>query len=151
MQLLIRGHSITGEQVNCTGEQLARLIAALPPDNNDVIWWAADVDTTTGVPHWYPGGFTYTEIGGTDTLIDVSRSIQQYLSGVFIAVPKKYRHLIPGTEGDTEGAVPFTSEYSIIEVRAFDTTYFLVAVRDLELGKHIQQQFDGEITTFDEQ
>ena len=139
MELLIRGGGIgiDEEQCECLGAQLADLIEAIKADIPDVVWFAAHIDTVTGVPHWYSGEFDFVEIGTTETMIALSRPVIQYLSGVFIALRPEDVQSINGLQADTEETCPYFLEQSVLEIRAFDQAFFLISAHDPALAAHL--------------
>lgn len=147
MEIQIKGQGIDGSSANCLGPQLATLMESIKTKLGNVVWFVADIDTVTGIPNWYSGGFGFMEAGDTETMISLSQNVLQYLSGVFIALrPEDAKH-IDGLKADTEDTVPYFLERSVLEVRAFDQTFFLIGTHDSDLAQYLLKNFNGEISS----
>ena len=71
--------------------------------------------------------FQLRKIGDSHSLINICENIDQFLSGVFIAVKEKNQNfkcqdLYIGTEDEQFRSLNFDG--ILIEIRAFDTSYF---------------------------
>lgn len=125
--------------VACTGEQLARLVRSLPGDARPYRWFCADVRTNGPSP--FPAGTAPAEVGDTTTLEMLARSVDQFDSGVFFAVPPsvtspKFRK-DPVT--DDEPGADLGS--AVLEVRAFDWSYLELAGVDTSLVRDVARAF----------
>lgn len=147
MEIQIKGRDIDGDLSSCLGPQLTKLMGSVKAKLGNVVWFVADIDTVTGVPNWYSGKFSFVEIGHTETMMALSRTVLQYLSGVFIALRPENVQWIYGLEADTEDTAPFFLEQSVLEIRAFDQTFFLIHTHDRALAEYMLQQFNGEVSS----
>jgi hypothetical protein len=126
--LRLRGEDIDGRNVCCLGSQLAQIVAAVEKYLGVVNWYAADVEVVG--PSSLAQGSTSEFVGGSDKLISVAGGIDQFLRGVFLAVSAekakpKFREFI-----DTEDPVDVDLGDALVEIRAFDTTFFEILTPD---------------------
>ena len=81
---------IKGKDFDCLGEQLVSILELIKADLKDVIWYAADVETNGPTPFKLGlQGSTAKKIGNTEELIAVTKNVDQFLCGVFLAMPKE--------------------------------------------------------------
>ena len=142
--------SITHERVTCLGEQFVIILQFLQPILKNGIWYASDVETLTNkikVEHLKTA--IPKKIGTTEDLIAFSKGVDQFLSGVFLLMPKDYGEQLDikyYTEDD-----PFRDlGDAILEIRTFDTSFFLVYSNDLQVIEALSKAFNGEIYSKDE-
>jgi hypothetical protein len=109
------------------------------------IWYGADIEISGKLPFklgldgWIP-----KKIGDISNLIKLSQNVDQFLSGVFFALPKDIGKLW-NREFSTEDE-PFRDiEDAILEIRAFDTTYFEIYSSNLEIIESLARYFSLEI------
>lgn len=89
--------------------------------------------------------FFLSEIGSDEALIKLSSQINQFLSGVFLAINKntinlKIEQLKVGTEDEQFRSLPL--EGILIEIRAFDTSLFEIYTEDKKIIKELTQKFN---------
>ncbi|RJG26978.1 hypothetical protein [Paenibacillus thiaminolyticus] len=113
------------QQFSCLGEQLAEILSVIYEQTEACNWYAFDVDfNTPHSEHFFTSPFC--RIDSIERLINNSKMVDQFLSGVFIAIKGEVaewnlEHL-PTTE-EEEG---LQHEQAVVEIRAFDTSYFEV-------------------------
>ncbi|MFW5436371.1 hypothetical protein [Paenibacillus apiarius] len=113
------------QQFSCLGEQLAEILSAIYEETKACNWYVFDVDCNTHNSEEFFNS-PFCRIDSTECLINESKMVDQFLSGVFIAIKGEVaewnlEHL-PTTE-EKEG---LQHEQALVEIRAFDTSYFEV-------------------------
>lgn len=127
-RILLTNKCFPRDNFICLGSQLKSIIEKLSELIEPHIWFCADVDALSPMPEKLGiDSFGLKKIGDDSSLINLCENINQFLSGAFIAVREKNQNLkcsdlCVGTEDkrfrllDLEGV--------LIEIRAFDTSYF---------------------------
>jgi hypothetical protein len=127
----------------CQGEQIAAVAVAVGDVRSGLTWYAADVQTIG--PSLVASRRPIPElIGGTSTLASAARSVAQFESGVFVAVPSGYlnpKFRSGGLWTEDEEAADLCD--ALVEVRAFDTTSVSVATNDDAIADRIAEKFVG--------
>ena len=126
--LRLRGESIDGRHVCCLGSQLARIVTSLMGQLADVSWYIADVEVI-GTSRLAQGQ-TPQFVGQSHQFVALVQDVDQFLRGVFLAVrggrlQPHFRERI-----DTEDPVNVDLGDALVEIRAFDTTYFELLTMD---------------------
>ncbi|WII38262.1 hypothetical protein [Paenibacillus thiaminolyticus] len=128
------------QQLSCLGKQLAEILFVIYEQTEACNWYAFDVDVNT--PH-SEQFFTspFCRIDSIELLINKSKMVDQFLSGVFIAIKGEVaewnlEHL-PTTE-EEEG---LQHEQAVVEIRAFDTSYFEVYGLESEIKEKLKLAF----------
>src|ERR1700689_580017 len=116
------------EQVVCLGSQLKSIIKNISELIEAHVWFCADIDAFSPIPKKLGIDlFRLKKIGNNSSMINLCENIDQFLSGVFIAIREENEKLqCPDLRVGTEDE-QFRSlnlEGVIIEIRAFDTSYF---------------------------
>jgi len=118
------------DEVICLGSQLKSIIKNLSELIEPHVWFGADVDAISPMPKKLGiDSFQLRKIGDSHSLINLCENIDQFLSGVFIAVKEKDHNfkcseLRVGTEDEQFRSLNLDG--ILIEIRAFDTSYFEV-------------------------
>ncbi len=118
------------DQVVCLGSQLKSIVKNLSELIGSQVWFAADVNAISPIPKKLGlDSFQLRKIGGSNSLINLCENIDQFLSGVFIVVKEKNQNfkcseLCVGTEDEQFRSLNLDGV--LIEIRAFDTSYFEV-------------------------
>lgn len=118
------------DQVVCLGSQLKSIAKNLSELIEPHVWFGADVDAISPMPKKLGvASFQLRKIGDSHSLINLCENIDQFLSGVFIAVKEKNQNfkrseLRVGTEDEQFRSLNLDG--ILIEIRAFDTSYFEV-------------------------
>jgi hypothetical protein len=121
----LTGQEINDEIVCTTGYQLAMILESIKSQISSCIWYGADISVSNSSTSSL---LTLNEnpsvIGNTGELIKFSLQTDQFLSGVFLAVPENIDHPTwlrhPGTEDEPTKDLGD----AILEIRAFDTSFF---------------------------
>jgi len=124
----------------CVGEQLVELLRVIQALRPGLKWYVADVQTIgpSPVPRREPVPIL---IGDTGALIQAAQRVDQFESGVFAGVPSSI-----GQAGFRSGGLWTEDEEAadlgdaVVEVRAFDTSYWSVATADSVLARNILER-----------
>lgn len=118
------------DPVVCLGSQLKSIVENLSELMEFHVWFGADVDAISPMPKKLGiDSFQLRKIGDDQSLISLCENIDQFLSGVFVAVKEikqncKYSELRVGTEDEQFRSLSLDG--ILIEIRAFDTSCFEV-------------------------
>lgn len=135
--LLLPGASIDGDHSCCLGKQAVQIVSAVAEATPNVTWLAADVETNDHRP--VPAGVA--TIGDTARMLEYVGSVVQFFSGVFVAVPEALEHPRLRECPETEDPRFVDMGDGLVEIRAFDTSYFEVAASTAELLNHLRGRF----------
>lgn len=143
----LTGQQVSGEEVSCTGAQLVKLLQVLKVSGDNFHWFAADISTNDNfIPSFLINGYQPFYVGTTEKLIQASSQINQYFSGIFLAVSQKVKAPIWGVRSfETEDEPTDALGDAILEIRAFDTTYFEIYSSDLSVLKLLCDCFGSVI------
>ena len=84
------------------------------------------------------------KVGNTRDLIAICQHVDQFLSGVFFAFTKDVGDQL-NEEFETEDESFRDIGDAVLEIRAFDTTYFRIYTNDYDLVHKIAEKFHSEI------
>jgi hypothetical protein len=135
------GPEAFGSEVCCLGEQLVELVRTIAELHRDLKWYVADVQTI-GLALTSRRDPVPSLIGDTEAVVQAAREVEQFENGVFLGVPDSldrpaFRH--GGIWTDDEDDADLGD--ALVEVRAFDTSYWLIATADTELATRVVQRF----------
>ena len=142
--------ALSNSEFSCLGWQLKDILDVvkdlLPPH----VWYGADIETNGEFP-WGLGmnSFELKKIGDFSAIRKIAQETDQFQSGVFIAVKKEVNIEEGSINVDTMDP-PFESrdvDGVLIEIRAFDTSFFQVYSNDYNLMKKISDKYGVEIDT----
>jgi hypothetical protein len=124
-------------ETSCLGDQLVRLLHAVRAARPDIKWYVADVQTVgpSPVARRQPEPVL---IGATESLIQVAQRVEQFESGVFAGVSSTIEQpafRCGGLWTDDEAYADLGD--AIIEIRAFDMSYWSIATSDADLTNRI--------------
>ena len=124
-----------GATFACLGEQVARVVQAVAKTRTSLTWYGADI-LPTGIvaPHLSEG--MPTLIGNTEQLVSICSKVDQFSSGVFLAIDSsilqpRFRAGGVNTEDDEDAGTQLGD--CLVEVRAFDFSYIAVLSKDSRL------------------
>ncbi|MBD3920222.1 hypothetical protein H8B09_15760 [Paenibacillus sp. PR3] len=144
MDILRISKTRESQQFSCLGEQLEDILSVINEDSKPLLWYGLDVDyyeITNGIFNTPISRFIHTK-----DLIIATRNVEQFLSGVFIAsendITKWDLQNLPKTEED-EG---FQIDEAEIEIRAFDTTYYEVYLKNSIVAEKLKLAFHPYIS-----
>ena len=135
--------------VNCRGQQLKEILELIEfyPTIKNAIWYASDLDSSP-IPDCIINftKFIPEKIGNTRNLITICQNVNQFLSGVFLAFSRDVGDRL--NEGfETEDKAFRDIGDAVLEIRAFDTTFFEIYTNDYDLVHKIAEKFLCEIST----
>ena len=137
------------DQVVCLGSQLKSVVNNLNDLIEPHIWFCADIDAFSPVTKKLEiNSFYLKKIGDDVSLISLCENIDQFLSGVFIAIKKRTQNincfdLCIGTEDEQFRSLDLGGV--LIEIRTFDTSYFEIYSENKDLMKKLSKKYDVEI------
>lgn len=141
----LNGKSIDEKNVSCLGKQLKIILEVVMDYLKDNEWYISDVSDNENIASiiFECNINEIRKIDDTNTLLSKINLIDQFYSGVFIAVRKEkneqvYFHEVPETE--TEEGLQYQD--AEVEIRAFDTSYFEIYTKDEALKKKICSVFN---------
>ena len=150
-EILLTKNSFLRDEFICLGSQVICIIDYLKGLLPSHLWYGADVVATGEEVMNLDLNSTQLKLIGNDAdFVQLCSSIDQFLSGVFVCA----NHDLPscnvvGEELETEDP-PFRSiniEQIIAEIRAFDTSYFIIYLKDKNLlNKLIEKFHPSEVT-----
>ena len=126
------------DQLRCLGTQVARLLTELHSLDCELIWYVAHVlPYLEGLTSDQP---SFVCFGDTGRLIQAVKKVDQFLQGVFAAVPKSVSdpQLRELAYTDDEFSAPLGD--SIVEIRAFDTSYFDIIIQDKSFASRFRKR-----------
>jgi hypothetical protein len=142
----LRGENIDGGYVCCRGSQLARIVTALIDQLGDLTWYGADIEIY-GVSNLSKGDLPRL-IGNTNRFLKEIQTIDQFLRGVFLGVGGSNANPRFRENMDTEDPVDVDLGDAVVEIRAFDTTFFEIITRDKNLAATLVDNFGvSEVAT----
>jgi hypothetical protein len=140
---------IQWEGLNCLGQQIKEILelVELYPTIKDAIWYASDLDSSP-IPECIRnfGSFVPKKVGNTRNLITICQNVDQFLSGVFFALNKDFGDHLDAEFGTEDESFRDISD-AVLEIRAFDTTFFEIYTNDYALARKITEKFHSEIFT----
>src|SRR5262245_57234598 len=116
-----------GAEAACLGTQLAVLLAVVGEWNRGLLWFAAADVRAAGPISGSCRGPAPVSVGDTATLTAIVQHVRQFESGVLAGVP---RSAVPRFRSGglwTEDSDSAELGSAVVEFRAFDTSYWLVA------------------------
>ena len=136
---------ITGKDAACLTEQLVCILQTIEPFIKDVVWYIADLDADRTPPDILKyKECTPKRVGQTGDLILLSQKVHQFLSGVFLALPNDQGDLLNCEYGTEERAFRDMGD-AVLEIRAFDTSYYEFYSNNFDLIHKISRNFYGII------
>lgn len=133
------------DEVVCLGTQLKAIIENLRELLEPHAWFCANVDAFSSMPKKLGiDSFQAKKIGEDSDVIALCESINQFLSGVFIAIKKEaYDQNISDLKIKTEDKEfrDLNLNGVLIEIRTFDTSYFELYSEDEELIKALSSRY----------
>ena len=132
----------------CLGIQFNKIIDYLKNILPPHVWYAADVNAISEISEKLNIESRYlTKVGDDITLVQICSKIEQFLSGVFLAIEKKNNENFDIIEVLTENpqfrSLPVNGV--LIEIRVFDTSFFVIYSEDEGLISKLAKEFNGEI------
>ena len=113
---------IDGGRLCCLGSQLASLINIISGELGEIHWYAADVEANSFTQ--LPEGRTLELVGNSQVLIDLALRVNQFNRGVFVCYGSRDSTIYARDWIDTEDPCDMDLGNSILEIRAFDVSFF---------------------------
>lgn len=148
-RIIITSKCFPKEKFICLGIQLISIINSIKNILPNHVWYGADVEAVgKGARKYNIKGIQLNVIGNDLQFIEYCSEIEQFIWGIFLCIDNDFSHQnIRGIELETEDK-PFrfiTCDGILIEIRAFDTTYFAIYSEDRVLIEKISIIFNVEI------
>ena len=137
------------DEVVCLGSQLKVIVNSLNELIESHVWFCADVDAFSPIPkNLGIDSFMLKKVESSYSLINLCENVNQFLSGVFIAVREintnlTYPDLLIGTEDKQFRCLDLDGV--LIEIRAFDTFWFELYSEDQDLMMKLSLKFNVKI------
>ena len=146
-QILLKKEHFRPDEVICLGSQLTKIIEALKVTLVPHTWYVADVDAYGKTVKKYNIASNFLKKIGTDvSLIKICSEIDQFLSGVFLAIKDEFSSRdLDKIEISTEDeqAREINIKGVLLEIRAFDTSFFEICSDDELLIKNLSDKFNA--------
>lgn len=142
--LRISGKLIDGESVSCTGKQMRELLVRVEPWVRNCNWYMLDIKMNNSVDlplGTAQGGQALSE----EALRDFCGLVDQFTSGIFLAVPRGIPQPALDLDAVTEDEPSSDIGDARLEIRAFDTSYFEIYTPVSELAERLHQLYRVEI------
>jgi hypothetical protein len=148
-RILLTTKCFPQDKVVCLGAQLISIIKSIKNFLPQHIWYGADVDGVgKGARKHNVNNIQLNRIGDDLHFIEYCSEIEQFIWGVFLCIDSKFSSQnIQDVELETEDD-PFRSiacDGILIEIRAFDTTYFEIYSEDMELMEKLSKLYNIQI------
>ena len=137
--LRIDGGLIDRGSTSCTGKQMGELLAHIDPWVRNCDWYILDIKTNNSVDVVPSCG--QAQRLSRKALGDVCARVDQFLSGIFLAVPSDLSQPRLHLEAETEDEPSSDIGDALVELRAFDTSYFEIYTPSLGLAENLQNLF----------
>ena len=148
-QVLITSNCFPRDKVVCLGTKLISFVNFIKNFLPRHIWYGADVDAVgKGAMKLILNNIQLKIIGTDLQFIEYCSEIEQFIWGVFLCINNNFSSQnIRGVELETEDE-PFRSipcDGILLEIRAFDTSYFEIYSEDLTIIKELSKIYNIEI------
>jgi hypothetical protein len=133
--------------VACTGSQVAEVIACVSRVTRGLVWYAADVEAPTS-SFAVQRSSVPVRIGEEQECISRVRVVDQFEAGVFVGISASNENPRFRNGGLwTEDPVEVELADSVVEVRAFDTTFIEVLSCEREVLREVGRIFGAPVET----
>lgn len=148
-RVLITSKCFPEDKVICLGRQLISIVNSIKDFLPEHVWYGADIKAVgNGIMKYNINTVQLNVIGTDSLLIEYCSEIEQFIWGEFVCVDSRISSQnIQGVKLKTEDE-PFRSircEGVLLEVRAFDSTYFEIYSEDIELIKKIANKYTSQV------
>lgn len=128
----------------CLGSQLVTILSAVQKWYDKCLWYGSDIELIPLNPDFK--AFVELQIhrvGTTQDLMRLASAVEQFLSGVFVAFPDDLN--AKDIELATEDERFREISNAVVEIRAFDTSYFEVYSKDRQLIFYLADLFSSKV------
>lgn len=141
----LTGEHFNSERFSCTGEQLGIILDRLKPLIKSCDWYIADLENIPGPTNSLYESHKPVLIGSTEALLDFTRTVSQFSSGIFLAVPN-INSVVHWERSFWTDDEPFQElDEAFLEIRAFDTSYFEIYAERADLIRDLANSFGAVI------
>jgi hypothetical protein len=137
------------DMVVCLGKQLISIVNSIKDFLPQHVWYGADIDAVGKGARKYNLNSIQLNLIGTDfQFIEYCSEIEQFIWGEFLCIDSNFSSQnIQNVELETEDEPfrPIDCKGVLMEIRAFDTTYFEIYSQDIELMKKISKIYNIDI------
>lgn len=131
----------------CLGSQLQVLLSVISLGIPNFLWFAADVEVNQSPTSEVTGkGPTPTYVGHTGEITRFAGSVDQFLSGVFLAVEEGAVRELQALQFFTDDPQFREIEPAEIEIRAFDTSFLEVYANRTEYLTNLAAKYPNTNT-----
>lgn len=152
-RILITSKCFPQDKVIGLGTQLISIVNSLKNDLLLHIWYGADVEAVgKGVKKYNLNNIQVSIIGSDLQFINYCSEIEQFIWGDFLCVDNNFTSQnLQDIELETEDKSfrPINANGILIEIRAFDTTYFEIYAEDKVLITKISKIYNAKIEKID--
>ena len=148
-QILLKKENFYPDEVICLGSQLITIVDYLKNILTSHFWYAADINSLNELPKKLGiDSFFLRKIGDDSSILQICSEINQFLSGIFLAIDVKYANQMidmveVGTEDDQFR--PLAIDGVLIEIRAFDTSFFELYSENENIMEKLAKKFSVKI------
>ena len=128
----------------CLGSQLVPILLAVQEWCGKCVWYGSDIELSSPNPHFKDFiGLQLHRIGTTKDVICLVSEAEQFLSGVFVAFADDIlgQDIELATEDERFREIP----NALLEIRAFDTSYFEVYSHDEKIISYLASLFSTRV------
>jgi hypothetical protein len=148
-RILLKKRCFPKDEVVCLGSQLISIINSVKDYLPSHVWYGSDVEAVRNISARLQLNDVQLKKIGTDLeFIEYCNEVDQFVWGVFLCIHSNFASQnIQGLELETEDK-SFRSvnvNGSLMEIRAFDTSYFALYFEDLELSEKFSRLYHVEI------
>ncbi len=140
----ITGKQVEGESICCSGVQLRELLDQISSWVNDCVWYLSDVKVNNSVEICIAGELQKQRLSN-EALSKLCSQVDQFLSGIFLAVPAKIVNPRLNSGILTEDEPSSDLGDVILEIRAFDTSYFELYTTECKLADYIIKTYQADL------
>lgn len=148
-RILITSKNFSEDKFICLGSQLASIINSLKCLLPLHVWYGSNVEAVgENAVKYNVRGFQPSLIGNDSQFVEYCLGIEQFIWGDFLCIDSQLpSQNILNVEIETEDAPfrPIDSDGVLLEVRAFDTSYFEIYSEDKNLILKLSQIFKVQI------
>lgn len=144
-RILLSNECFPPDAVVCLGSQLIAVVNCIKDWLPSHLWFGADVEATgPGSIQYNRHGIRLWAVGSDQKFIEDCAVIDQFIWGVFLCVSVEYAHQTECVELETEDKQfrPIELNGVLLEIRAFDTTFFEIFTEDLDLATRMAEVYD---------
>lgn len=147
-ELMLSKENFSPSTLICLGSQMILLINFLETKLPAHVWYTADIDANgLAVKKYNLQSERIKKIGAGASLIQICGEIDQFFSGIFLAVKNDQEYEARDIELDTEerGFRTLNLDGVLLEIRAFDTSFFCIFSENANILHQLSEQFKSSL------